>query len=146
MECDLGEVVVQHVRALAGSFEAAELRFGDRAPRTRAKVDATLLRQVIANIVRNGIEANPERRVAFDIVLDASADRAVLTITNDGIPVAAGIADRIFDPYVSTRADQHNMGLGLAIVKKIVIEHGGDVAYTERGGQPGFVISLPRLA
>jgi signal transduction histidine kinase len=146
IECDLGEVVAQHVRALSGSFEAAELRFAKPLATARAKVDSTLVRQVLANVVRNGIEANPGRRVTFDITFDLAPDGIVLTISNDGTPVAAEIADRIFDPYVSTRADKHNMGLGLAIVKKIVIEHGGDVAYAERDGRPAFVISLPRLA
>jgi signal transduction histidine kinase len=146
VECDLGEVVAQHVKALTGPFAAAELRFSNRPATARVRVDATLLRQVLANIIRNGLEANPGRHVAFDIALDVSSDRATLTITNDGAPVAAEIVDRIFDPYVSTRADKHNMGLGLAIVKKIVIEHGGDVAYAERGGRPAFIISLPGLA
>ncbi|MGH8187194.1 MAG: ATP-binding protein [Steroidobacteraceae bacterium] len=104
------------------------------------------MRQVLANIVRNGIEANPGRRVLFDFIVDPSGDRIVLTISNDGAPVAAAIADRIFDPYVSTRADKHNMGLGLAIVKKIVIEHGGEVAYAAQDGRPAFIVSLPRLA
>jgi signal transduction histidine kinase len=146
VECDLGEIVAQHVKALSGSFEPAELRLSKTPAALPAKVDATLLRQVLANILRNGVEANPGRRVVFDIALDTSPGQVTMTIANDGAPVAADIADRIFDPYVSTRADKHNMGLGLAIVKKIVIEHGGDVAYAEQAGRPAFVISLPRLA
>jgi two-component system nitrogen regulation sensor histidine kinase NtrY len=101
---------------------------------------------VLANVIRNGVEANSVRRVVFDIAVAVDADRIRITIANDGAPVAADIAPRIFAPYVSTHTDKSNMGLGLAIVKKIVIEHGGDIAYVEEQGRPSFVISLPRIA
>jgi nitrogen fixation/metabolism regulation signal transduction histidine kinase len=52
----------------------------------------------------------------------------------------------MFEPYVSSKADGQNMGLGLAIVKKIVIEHGGEIAYAEVGGRPCFGITLARVA
>jgi nitrogen-specific signal transduction histidine kinase len=69
----------------------------------------------------------------------------VITISNDGEPVPAEIAPRIFDPYISTKRDKDNMGLGLAIVKKIIIEHEGEIRYAERAGHPQFIISLPRV-
>jgi nitrogen-specific signal transduction histidine kinase len=71
---------------------------------------------------------------------------SMVSIVNDGPPVPSDIADRIFDPYVSTKGDRDNMGLGLAIVRKIVIEHGGDIEYQEQGGHPCFLITLPRMA
>jgi nitrogen-specific signal transduction histidine kinase len=67
-------------------------------------------------------------------------------IANDGVPVAAAIAARMFDPYVSSKVGKDNMGLGLAIAKKIVIEHGGEIEYREQAGRPLFVVVLPRVA
>ena len=49
----------------------------------------------------------------------------------------------MFDPYISTKSGKDNMGLGLAIVKKIVLEHGGDIRYEERGGHPALILVLP---
>jgi len=37
-----------------------------------AKIDATLFRQVLTNIIRNGLEANPGRRVRFTINISAA--------------------------------------------------------------------------
>jgi signal transduction histidine kinase len=104
-----------------------------------------LLRQVVTNIVRNGIEANPGRRVRFGVRLVALEDLISLTIDNDGVPVPTELAGRMFDPYVSGKSNKENMGLGLAIVKKVVLEHGGEIVYREVGGRPAFTITLPRV-
>ena len=74
----------------------------------------------------------------FAIRLTATARSIEICISNDGQPVPAGIADRIFDPYVSSKSSKDNMGLGLAIVKKIIFEHGGDVRYREESGGSSY--------
>jgi signal transduction histidine kinase len=137
----------QHVKALVAHFDAArfELDVSGCAPEPRANIDSTLFRQVLMNIARNGVEANPGRAVRFDIVVSCEPHSVRITIHNDGVPVPAEIAGRIFDPYVSSKSGKDNMGLGLAIVKKIVIEHGGEIAYDDAGGHPRFTISLPRV-
>ncbi len=112
----------------------------------RARVDSALLRQVLTNIIANGIEANRDRRVAFTIRVASMQGRVSIDISNDGAPVAPAIAPRLFDPYVSGSSGKDNMGLGLAIVKKIIVEHGGDIGYAEREGRPCFTITLPRVA
>jgi len=106
------------------------------------RLDSTLFRQVLINIIRNGVEANPARRVRFTFTTTVGQNVS-LRITNDGLPVPAEIIERMFDPYVSTKTGKENMGLGLAIVKKIVLEHGGDIRYEETDGHPTFVVVLP---
>lgn len=145
-EENLADVLAQHVKALAASFGDADLHLDAPPAGAPARIDSPLFRQVLTNIVRNGVEANPGRRVRFDIRMSAEADRIRVAIANDGEPVAPDIASRIFDPYVSTKSGKDNMGLGLAIVRKIIIEHGGDVAYECEHGRPSFVITLPRRA
>lgn len=143
-EVDLAETIGRQLEALADPG-VAELRL--RAPQQRmvARVDVALLRQVLSNLVRNGIEANPGRRVHFTMTLDRQPASILLRVENDGAPVDAGISSRMFDPYISTKSGKDNMGLGLAIVKKIVLEHGGDIRYEERDAHPQFVISLPAV-
>lgn len=144
-EQNLVHVLEQQLDALANLMEEAAIHFDAAVKEARVHADATLLRQVLANIIRNGIEANPDRRVRFDIRLAADATHASVTVENDGAPIAPELAARIFDPYVSTKTSKNNMGLGLAIVRKIMIEHGGDVSYREQAGRPAFTITLPRL-
>ena len=65
-----------------------------------------------------------------------------ILLRDDGPGIAPGQAERIFDPYVTTKTK--GTGLGLAIVKKIIEEHGGSIHLdqTLQGGA-GFVIRLP---
>lgn len=145
-EQNVAETLTHQLGALANTLEGADLTFTTQTKDARARIDSTLVRQVLANIIRNGIEANPDRRVRFDVEITADTDWVQLSIANDGVPVPADMMPRIFDPYVSSKLGKSNMGLGLAIVKKIIIEHGGDVTYTETNGRPAFLITIPRLS
>jgi signal transduction histidine kinase len=148
VEEDFPAVVAKIVKAVAAFFDAAELRVSERPSplQARARLDVALFRQVVTNIVRNGVEANPGRRVRFEIELITSEDSLALSIANDGEPVPADLIPRMFDPYVSGKSNKENMGLGLAIVKKIVIEHGGEISYREVDRRPTFTIVLPRVS
>jgi signal transduction histidine kinase len=140
---NLAELLPQHLEALAAAFD---MRYRVAAPAdVRASIDAPMFRQVLGNIIRNGVEANPGTVVTFDVALAARGGNIELTIANDGVPVPPDIAGRMFEPYVSGRNSKDNMGLGLAIVRKILVEHGGEIRYEERGGRPSFAIELVEL-
>jgi signal transduction histidine kinase len=146
VELDLAQLLARQLQLLPELRDCADMEL--HAPQTRvpARIDATLFRQVLANLVRNGIEANAQRRVRFTITLTQQETGSLLAIANDGVPVPEDIAPRMFDPYISGKSGKDNMGLGLAIVKKVVLEHGGDIRYREHAGHPEFLITLPRCA
>jgi nitrogen fixation/metabolism regulation signal transduction histidine kinase len=112
------------------------------------RADKLLLRRVLANLVENAIHAGEEAGTAGDVVIGWSADprRDVVTITVDdhGRGVADASRDKIFEPYVTTKAT--GTGLGLAIARKIAIEHGGDLVLAPDRAPTGgarLVVSLP---
>jgi signal transduction histidine kinase len=144
-EEDLTSALTQLVSALSLNFERADIQLAplQSSVSLRTRLDMTLFRQVLANIVRNGLEANPGRRVHFGIFTTAGAGTVRISISNDGVCVPANLVERLFEPYVSGTNGPENMGLGLAIVRKIVIEHGGDIVYTEENDHPVFTLSLP---
>jgi signal transduction histidine kinase len=143
---DLVDVVRRQLAALPELADRANFELLTAEESIPAMLDITLFRQVLTNLIRNGLEANPDRRVRFDIAIERNVDSILLRIGNDGAPVATDIAPRMFDPYISSKSGKDNMGLGLAIVKKIVLEHGGDIRYEPRGQHPEFLISLPVVA
>ena len=125
---------------------AIDLVLNQELAGSRVKMDPPLFRQVLLNIIQNGIEANPHQPPQFTLAISLQEAQFRLAISNNGIPVPKNLAERIFEPYVSNKIGKDNMGLGLAIVKKIIIEHGGDITYEEFNGHPTFSISLRRTA
>jgi nitrogen fixation/metabolism regulation signal transduction histidine kinase len=146
MEMNPAQVVERHLPALAATFGTADIQFEvlQCPAEVRAKLDPSLFRQVLMNIIGNGVEANPARNVVFSIALTTTGSSIVVSISNDGAVIAPEIAVHMFEPHITSAASKENMGLGLAIVKRIVMEHGGEISYVEQSGSPRFIISLPR--
>jgi len=89
--------------------------------------DATQLRQVIHNLLKNAHEA-AERRETPEIGVTTEAPRlsdgaaAVrLVVRDNGTGFTPAMLARVFEPYVTSKP--RGTGLGLAIVKKIADEH-----------------------
>jgi nitrogen fixation/metabolism regulation signal transduction histidine kinase len=94
--------------------------------------DTTQLRQVVHNLVQNGLDAVAERadgRVCVTTELlrgEQGQARAVrLSVTDNGPGFPDKVLKRAFEPYVTTKAK--GTGLGLAVVKKIADEHGARI-------------------
>lgn len=71
-----------------------------------------------------------------------SVDWIQLRVSDNGPGLEPEIAERIFEPFATTK--ETGMGLGLATCKRIVLAHGGriDVSNREQGGTE-FSIQLP---
>jgi len=100
--------------------------------------DAGKLRQVIANVVVNAAEAT-EATGTITIDASATADRATLTIADDGPGIDPEIRDQIFEPFVTTKS--RGTGLGLAIAHAIVDAHGGTIDISS-SPETGTLVSL----
>ena len=102
--------------------------------------DATQLRQIIHNLLRNAEDAQENMDNARIVVRTRAAeDMAELRVTDCGPGFPPEILARAFEPYVTTKA--RGTGLGLAIVKKIVDEHDGRIRINN--GQPsGAEVSI----
>ncbi len=96
--------------------------------------DPGLLEQVAENLLKNAIEAQPG---GGSIHVEVSGqDRGVcLRVKNRGFSLEPGQAERILEPYYTTKAE--GTGLGLTISRRIVEAHGGSM--TVRVPEPGTV-------
>ena len=107
--------------------------------------DATQLRQVIHNLVQNGLDAvegpgGGHVTVCTEAVRpegDAGLRAVRLVVVDDGPGFGEAVLKRAFEPYVTTKAK--GTGLGLAVVKKIADEHGARLRVGNVAEAPGSV-------
>ena len=104
-----------------------------------AQIDVERMKQVLVNLVRNGLEAVGDgghvtiriRRLPRDVEIDVADD-------GPGIPDPQS---PVFDAFFTTK--EKGTGLGLSIVHRIVTDHGGDVTFTSQPGATVFTVRLP---
>ena len=95
------------------------------------QAEPTRLRQVFHNLLQNAIDAQADvDDPRYEISLERLDGDVRLSFADGGPGFAHEVAQRVFEPYVTTKAK--GTGLGLAIVKKIVDEHGGRVEIGQR--------------
>ncbi len=112
--------------------------------------DATMLRQVLHNLLQNAQDALEGAKAPKIIVKTLKkADQVQLSVTDNGNGFPVEILSRAFEPYMTTK--RHGTGLGLAIVKKIIEEHQGIITIENiKAGSPSetgavVLVSLPVL-
>jgi signal transduction histidine kinase len=122
---------------LAGRVEAA-LPAGE-AP---VQGDATALRQVLENLLRNAVEAGGEE-VPIRVGLALRNCSWLLSVEDGGPGIPPELREEIFEPFRSEK--EKGTGLGLAIVHRVVELHHGRVRAVapEEGEGARFEVFLP---
>jgi two-component system sensor kinase FixL len=113
----------------------------------RVVVDRVQIQQVILNLVRNALDAMLEwegRRELAVLTQPAEDGMAMLSVVDTGPGLDPETAARLFQPFVTTKAQ--GMGVGLSISRNIVEAHGGRI-WTEPNPEGGAIFRFTmRLA
>jgi signal transduction histidine kinase len=109
------------------------------------------MRQVLWNLVRNGVQASGAGSRVRVAVREAKGDRVRLAVIDSGPGIAPGSQEKIFDAFFTTRSQ--GAGIGLAVVRRIIEDHAEagatiDVRNNEgaEGGGATFEVGLARAA
>jgi signal transduction histidine kinase len=109
--------------------------------------DRIQLGQVVVNLLSNAEHATlkgPTTDRLITIRTDASGDKGVLEVEDNGIGLSPDIVGRIFDPFFTTKAVGEGTGLGLSILDGIVETHGGSIqVQSSPGSGSTFTVTLP---
>ncbi|MGD9347415.1 MAG: ATP-binding protein, partial [Candidatus Aminicenantes bacterium] len=106
--------------------------------------DSGKLKIVLRNILNNAIESI-QGKGKVTVSLNREGSQFLTEITDTGTGIDAEMAERIFEPYFSTK--DAGTGLGLPIAKKIIEDHGGTIQATVRkDGGMMISIRLPQQA
>jgi len=148
-----GAIVLADGKATRGSI-LVELTTPNDLPTLGA--DQHQLMQVFSNLLINAYEALEGRgRIEITARLALSAAEGallpdghvpvptvVVDLSDDGPGMKADVAEKIFNPFFTTKAQ--GSGLGLAIVRKIVDAHDGRIDMTTADGRgTRFRVTLP---
>jgi nitrogen fixation/metabolism regulation signal transduction histidine kinase len=121
---DLNELIGEVLGLYESSSAVIEIRLAGALPPVLG--DATQLRQIIHNLLRNAedaLEGRDDGRIELSTSIVGRQARLLIVDNGPGFPVE--LLPRIFEPYVTTKA--RGTGLGLPIVRKIVDEHQGTI-------------------
>ncbi len=99
------------------------------------------LSQVFLNLVVNAAQAGAEN---IQVRARPGADAVQVEVTDDGPGMPDDVAERIFEPFYTTKEPGRGTGLGLSISREILVGYGGDVEVrSERGRGTTFSLVLP---
>jgi signal transduction histidine kinase len=136
---DLSEVLSEAARAAEATFREVKVscRFSPLPPITG---DPGRLRQVFANLLANASQAQERGEIELSAAADDGVAQVRVHDSGPGMPPA--VRERLFDPFVTTKAG--GTGLGLAVAQMIVKGHGGTLSLVD-DGRPGttFEVRLP---
>jgi signal transduction histidine kinase len=111
----------------------------------RLPLDGEQIRQMLVNLVQNGIDAiEGEGRVVVGAGLSEARDLLVLRVKDTGVGMLPEVQKDIFTPFYTTKALGKGTGMGLSIVYGVVKMHAGDIAVdSEVGKGTSFVVRIP---
>nr|WP_286192447.1 ATP-binding protein [Hymenobacter sp. BT559] len=108
--------------------------------------DATLVEQVLINLVTNALEAMqhqsaPQLRLAAYL---QEPHRVVLEVTDNGTGIDAPLLDEIFVPFFTTK--KTGSGIGLSLSRQIMQLHRGSIqVQSEAGRGSQFQLLFPKV-
>jgi signal transduction histidine kinase len=145
----LAQLLAEAVRQIAPQAEQKRVTLdvgNELAAETTPRFDVRLS-QVLANLLKNAVEASPEGGKVTIRISSAGFGRIALTVEDTGAGIDAGLMPRLFTPYLTTKAAEGH-GLGLAISREMMAALGGTLALENGVGggcRARAELPLPRM-
>jgi signal transduction histidine kinase len=143
---------------LAGLINAVMVIMGPRAEAANVRlltdirdglptmmIDKDQIKQMLVNLVGNGIDAIPKGgAVTARAYLKLGDATVAIEVADNGVGIPEENVSKLFTPFFTTKEMGKGTGLGLAIAYGIVKMHSGDIsAQSEEGKGTTFTVCLP---
>lgn len=144
---EIGGLIKNYLPLLEPVAKHVAVALSMQIPEKEIMIDGNLnrLEQVLNNLLLNAIEAASanltEDNKRVSIIVEEDSDAAVLIVRDNGLGVSPEIANRLYEPLATTKAD--GVGLGLAIVKQTVEDHNGTIQWNRNDKTTDFVMHFP---
>jgi len=143
---ELGALLNETTELLRERFANRGIRLAWQAPQGTFVVSGSdgELQQVFTNLLINSIDALSQRGGTVALALTRENGRVRVIVEDDGPGIPAALAEKIFQPFFSTKLGQGGTGLGLSISYALVERHGGTLRHeSPADGGCRFVVDLP---
>jgi PAS domain S-box-containing protein len=144
---DVSEVIQEMVILLRGeaSRHSVSIQTDLSADSPRVMADRVQLRQVLMNLMLNGIEAMQDTKSGSQLTirsLRGEDGQLLISVGDTGVGLPPEQAEQIFNAFFSTKAQ--GTGMGLSISRSIIESHGGRLWATSNSGRGAtFSFTLP---
>ena len=144
-DVDLGAVVRDVVERFGADLDRAGCEVAIRGDAVvTGRWDRSRIDQVVTNVLSNAIKFGAGKPI--EILFDAQAGTARLTVRDQGIGIDDAQQARIFERFARAVSTHHygGVGLGLYISRRIVEAHGGTIRVeSQPGSGSSFTVELP---
>lgn len=112
-------------------------------------IQPALLQQILYNLILNARDAMLQRGGILSIKAEEQDKNVRITVSDTGVGIKEEDAEKIFQPFFSTKKGKGKFsggsGLGLTITKEIIEKAGGSIEFTSKEGKgTTFIITLPK--
>lgn len=144
---DFGEVVQEAAQLVAYSLVRESVKVNiELSPTPQIWGRRGELEEIVVQLLRNAGEAIAESGKGSQVTVRVKSlgEQVRLEVEDDGPGIPSHLKDKIFDPFVTTKAAKGGTGLGLAIVQNLVTAHKGKIWLEDSpSGGAKFVVELP---
>ena len=124
-----------------------DLRFKSIDPELQIECRGTEISQILLNLLNNAFDAVrelDEKWVEID-VKKINETLIQLSVEDSGFGISESIANKIFDPFYSTKEKKYGTGLGLSISKGLAERHKGSIEIDRLSKHTKFILILPNV-
>src|SRR5439155_1371324 len=107
----------------------------------KIKGDAAGIREMLANLIFNAVDAMPEGGTITVRARPEGRHQVRLEVRDTGTGMSEEVRQRCLEPFFSTKG-QHGTGLGLSLVHATVERHGGTLTVESEPGRGATFIAL----
>jgi two-component system C4-dicarboxylate transport sensor histidine kinase DctB len=134
------EIVLPRARELG-----VTIAFAPGADLPMIAANAVRIEQVIINLLLNALDATAALgNTAIAVSVVTRRDCALMTIEDSGAGIPEEIAEKITEPFFTTKTTGEGLGLGLSISRAILEDYKGTLAFAPaRGGGTLTTVALP---
>ncbi len=143
---DLAALVTEVAHLMTPQARLAGITLDLKTPAGPApmRADPDMIKQIVLNLVTNAMEAMRDGgRLRLTVV--RTTDTVSLEVADSGPGIPAGLRDKVFQLYFTTKT--RGSGIGLAMTYRAVQLHNGTIAFTSEEGQgTTFLLQFPAIA